>query len=699
MLTGIVYGSVQTLSSKSDLRAQRSYRPRTASTAIPGIDQHGRSPDVQHAHPSTTFQLPPSQPVADRGIQSLPPAELPYVGTQSRFPESSISQYPFRHLESAGTQDLASHNAPALDLSRGPSPEPGGTGHYIGPTSAISWLQRVWRQLGQVNKEVTAHLNQDVVASGSIFTYGDRPTPVLTPPVGDLKLPSQDHTQGLLSRYFDFASPTYRYLHRPTISKWLKELHDAEDQLGGFKMTHARQAVVLMVLAHGSLYMSFSDGITGTCNAPGTDAEGERFFAMAQQKLSAEDGAPTIESVQARLIQCHYLLSSSRPNQAWFTFGTAVQLTLALGLYQKRTVLECTSPITRECQRRLFWAIYTSDKYISIAIGRPTLIQEQLISQDLPEPVNDEDLTSTAILMSGETDCMMDAPILHAQLAIIVGKASREQYSALQKSSSERLQLVAAHNHALEEWQSKLPVLLSGAVKASSLIPVFRRQFTALKSFYLHAVMLVNRPLLLSSFSRRTRHGTPENPAYQQSIQKCVDAAKAVAGMVLQLVAENEKFKVYWFTQYITFMALSILYLYVIQAKGSLGQLCKSQTEILTLAEKCQQHLAEATRSNAPGLRYSLILEELRQEVRRQVDNVTDATMERNISGAASGSSDPQGPRPHTDFSILEGPSPNMNVFDDVLSTSGGLGQFDLNLDFWPQLDSLPLCKFIRYSA
>lgn len=40
---------------------------------------------------------------------------------------------------------------------------------------------------------------------------------------------------------------------------------------------------------------------------------------------------------------------------------------------------------------------------------------------------------------------------------------------------------------------------------------------------------------------------------------------------------------------------------------------------LFSLAETCQQHLAEATRRNCPSRRYSIILEELRQEVHRQV--------------------------------------------------------------------------------
>src|SRR5262249_47325926 len=163
-------------------------------------------------------------------------------------------------------------------------------------------------------------------------------------------------------------------------------------------------------------------------------------------------------------IQTHYLLSTARPNQAWFTFGTVAQLTLALGLHQKRPKHRDLSPLSRELRRRIFWSVYTSDRYISVALGRPTLLQEEYITQDLPQSVNDEDLTTTTSNLHSEVDCLMDAAILQAKLARIVSKSLHEQYTSNTTFVIERLM---EHNQALDDWRAQLPPFLSGVVKPS----------------------------------------------------------------------------------------------------------------------------------------------------------------------------------------------------------------------------------------
>ena len=70
-----------------------------------------------------------------------------------------------------------------------------------------------------------------------------------------------------------------------------------------------------------------------------------------------------------------------------------------------------------------------------------------------------------------------------------------------------------------------------------------------------------------------------------------------------------------------TFNALSVVYVWIIQRKnhdsanGALLEM--GEAKLYDLAETVQAHLAHATQSNAPSLRYSIILEELQQEARR----------------------------------------------------------------------------------
>lgn len=95
-------------------------------------------------------------------------------------------------------------------------------------------------------------------------------------------------------------------------------------------------------------------------------------------------------SVQARLTQCYYLLTQSRVNHCWRTFGTASQLALATGL--NRSSRSGISGAEHECRRRTFWCAYTLDVHLSVVLGRPQLFHDDDIDIELPTDVEDENI-------------------------------------------------------------------------------------------------------------------------------------------------------------------------------------------------------------------------------------------------------------------------------------------------------------------
>lgn len=135
------------------------------------------------------------------------------------------------------------------------------------------------------------------------------------------------------------------------------------------------------------------------------------------------------------------------------------------------------------------------------------------------------------------------------------------------------------------------------------LIPRYRRQATVLKLAHSHAIMHANRLFLLT---------TPAS-AYESQVKECMEAARSVLETVDQLAKEGPIFHAFWWTHYVTFCALVVTYVWEIQqqrSRQSASMQCKSK--LLELAERCQTHLANATASNSPSRRYSVILKEFR---------------------------------------------------------------------------------------
>lgn len=87
--------------------------------------------------------------------------------------------------------------------------------------------------------------------------------------------------------------------------------------------------------------------------------------------------------MQARLLQCFYLLTQSRINHCWSLFGTLSHLALAIGLNRGRKC-DPAGPIDYvelESRRRLFWCAYSLDKYLAAALGRPRTFKDEDIDQ------------------------------------------------------------------------------------------------------------------------------------------------------------------------------------------------------------------------------------------------------------------------------------------------------------------------------
>ncbi|KAH0847066.1 hypothetical protein FOPE_12412 [Fonsecaea pedrosoi] len=172
-------------------------------------------------------------------------------------------------------------------------------------------------------------------------------------------------------------------------------------------------------------------------------------------------------------------------------------------------------------------------------------------------------------------------------------------------------------------------------IPASSLIPKFQRQSVTLFLAHAHAAIHANRPFLLNNFA------TASNPPHltQQAVRyihDCVAAARSVVDVLKSFDGNGIAFHSWWFTQYISFCAVAVVYIYTIQQHQKLvstpAAFASDETGIqssflasgkerdwFAMAESCQQRLAAAARENSPGTRYAIVLEELRQETCRRL--------------------------------------------------------------------------------
>lgn len=652
-----------------------------------------------------------------RGVAVSPPPSFPRNNTPS-----SIDEAPAQ--EDATEEPLPSRASAEV------------TEQYWGPTSAHSFLGRAVRDLPTTTSNVIASREDRSRASAtSIFLYGDRVAPEVQ--LEDFKWPDRATADGLIRRYFEFAAPTYRILHQPTVEAIVRRLYQSNihAESGTSLLTQsgestASRAIVLLAFSTASMFQVDPEGRMRDADEGGWRVS-ELYYIKADQLLSHETGAPSLESAQARFLMVLYLVSSSRAHKAWFTLGTAIQLIMALGFHSRRPRRDPDSVdlIQRECQRRILWCSYTLDKYLSVILGRPRLWHDEDLDEELPARVNDQDLTSTTI-QPPKRDCMMDAPVFHALLARILAQAAKEPYVVSGISSREEISTIQTLCARVAQWQAELPPFLSGIIHPSSLIPSFQRQLTVLQLARYHVLMFITRPLLLRNYGQIW----PDcDPSYRQYLSVCLTAARDAIELILTFVRENQLFHAFWYSQYIAFNALSIIYIYLIQVqRGRIFHISHNyaptspdnrsssldEAMLYCLSETAQYHLADATVRNAPSWKYSAILQGLRRELERlglrlHSDGSPHAPEGSNQIGTEQDGQDPS----HPSYREVRGLD-TVNAENPLAVSSGTPYQFpgpqraseqflvdprteslfdlfamdkDLMLDFWPQLDTLPI--------
>ena len=587
---------------------------------------------------------------------------------------------------------------------------------YWGPTSAHSFLDRAALGLPTPpSNAIGASHDPSHGPSTSIFQFGDRVVPESR--VTEFQWPDLETAEALVHRYFEFASPTHRVLHQQTVEKTVQRLYQGgrpgEERVSG--VTSVCQAILLMVFSTATMFKMDIKGAMTDADADGWRAS-ELYFTKADCLLSQESGAPRLESVQARFLMVLYLLSSSRAHRAWFTLGTTIQLIMALGLHSRRRNRDTAeiSLIQQECQRRVVWCSYTLDKYLSLMLGTPRLWHDEDLDERLPARVNDEDISPDRI-SPPTRDCVMDAAIFHALLARVLSQAAKEPYVVAGITDREEINIIRGLCERVAEWHAELPPCLSGVIHSSSLIPLFKRQLTVLQLARYHALMFITRPLLLRNYGQIW---TDREASYVQYLRVCLVAAKDTVELITTFARDNQLFPAFWYSQYIAFNALSIIYIYLIQvqcnrilplsqtyvaAEGVLNNgLGFDESTLYILAETAQYHLTHATARNAPSWKYGTILQSLRRELERlgaQCDyaalnappeqhggpGIEDRNLDNTELGGNISHAHPE-PRYHEPFPVDAQALP---LFDTFTLDN------DLILDLWSQLDSLPISAYL----
>lgn len=335
----------------------------------------------------------------------------------------------------------------------------------------------------------------------------------------------------------------------------------------------------------------------------------------AKSLLIQESGPASLSSVQARLALCLHLLSTFRINECRFTLSMACAISTSIGLHRKTRSEASIDLITIELRKRTFWCAYVLDGYLSVMLGCPRMLRDQDIDQEFPRNIDDQDLLSAESPEELPLHGNLEAFIAHAELAKLMGRNSDSLYPLQPLTEDQVLERTSNMLDALLDWKEKLPEFLKPREKTLIGQRTFERQNTVLKFAFSHMQILVTRRSLLADFSS-LGGSVPaiKDERALRHIQQCADAIDRVLSTACEMIDRVVWYQGFWFTPYVVLVALSTLYVFIIQkSRSSLPATSFPQVEnLLEKARHCQDFLTALSPKGSQARRHHELLERLR---------------------------------------------------------------------------------------
>ncbi|KAK3688502.1 fungal-specific transcription factor domain-containing protein [Podospora appendiculata] len=249
--------------------------------------------------------------------------------------------------------------------------------------------------------------------------FGLHTKPTIHPAV----FPSRALGQKLVSLYFEHANPQIPVLHKGEFMEMFEQAYAEEGRVRG-----PRELYVLnMVFAIGGGIILGDSAKTETDHPPSSSgglaagskqSQPEEYHASAIVHLEACLGSGGgLEELQAVLLLANFALLRPVPPGLWYIIGVAVRLAVDLGLHYEdgkdidAGLVDTASQqgasqgrergrreYVRDLRRRLWWCTYSFDRLVSVCVGRPFGISDQVITTEFPSLLEDRYITPNGFL-------------------------------------------------------------------------------------------------------------------------------------------------------------------------------------------------------------------------------------------------------------------------------------------------------------
>ncbi|CEI63362.1 unnamed protein product [Fusarium venenatum] len=471
-----------------------------------------------------------------RSVQASPMASAS-TGTASTLPITVDALLP----------EPIDDNAPqSADAMTGVGKDPLASVEFFGGSSAASFAaqinsavdSRLGKNQTQSSIEVTNKASDEAGASqnGAATLHPD----YMNFPA--FALPLRTFSDRLLQDYYDLV-----WVILP-IHDWAVFKHDYDAiWIGSETKIHVKplHCMINMALALGT---QFSQVVQPDKRRELGQTFWERALVLFDPRIQQR---ASLQGLQCLLLMGLFLQSTHQSHQCWMVVGSAVRMAQSLGLHLSRTTTSAENIRDREMLRRTWHGCVFMDRVMSMTFGRPSMIANWLYDAvPLPSMIDDDFLDSqiepSVMRPDGGTPTIAFF-IKSVELYSIVNDCLLEHYMQQPEKagqSMEQIISVIQFDDRLVHWMRSMPEGLRypSSVNANYAL---QRQRIVLRSRYLHARIVVLRPILTESCLKQVRPDDSRQSALRDQflsenlIGHCSNVCFESAREIIQIIYSN----------------------------------------------------------------------------------------------------------------------------------------------------------------
>jgi hypothetical protein len=365
-------------------------------------------------------------------------------------------------------------------------------------------------------------------------------------------LPSVEVMYMLLEDYFDAVHWFSLAIYEPIFRKSLLSVAD------GFVYPSQKPFLILLavVLGMGAWYRSQRRIPDQTDNGDWRQLSAGLLKLVESYLIEMMD-QPSVTAAQICILFGSYCVYHGRPNLSFSLLGATIKISQAAGLHREPSSGNAED---NEERKRVWWTIYTWDRFASITYGRPLGINDRDCNISMPADIRENPYFVAPLSEHGHTVCYstyqreLNRLYLMASTALEAIFGSRTSGSSKELAGDAYLALVKEATRNLQNWQEELPENLA-LNHDSDLQPnsglsarAHALQSLSLQLTYDNILIVLHRPLLARQVDhlsidplasgRRTglgsnvHHPNAASPAQQDSPFEALSPNTSIASSV-----------------------------------------------------------------------------------------------------------------------------------------------------------------------